>query len=157
MTPASVIGVRMGRLVSHIWLERTYPALIGVVGAAASWCFGWDLTGAPAELLGAAVSFGAIASGFVGTSLAILTSLGTPIMQQVRRTKYVRILRGYMGWALASGVLLSCVSVVGLFPRVSSVGFTAAWCGVSAFCIACLYRLAAAILLVFGDPENAPK
>jgi len=127
---------------------------LALLAATTCWWLGLSLPAQPAILLSATVTFGAIVSGFVGTSLAMLTSLGAPVMRRIRRTMYVRILRGYLGWALASGIVLSCTSLTGLFLNTTSAGFTTAWCATLTFCVACLYRLARVMLFVFSDPEN---
>ena len=138
---------------SLVW-EQCYPFALAATAAVICWWLSLDFADVPLQLLSGTVTFGAIASGFVGTSLAILTSLGTPVMRKIRRTPYVRILRRYLGWALASGIVLSCVSILGLFLHATSSWFTMAWWAVLVFCITCLYRLARTMLFVFSDPEN---
>ena len=135
-----------------------------VGGSARSWPIGLALskkasgcmTCAPIQLWGAMVTFGAIASGFVGTSLSILTSLGTPVMSTLRESGYVRTLRNYLGWALSSGIMLSGASLAGMFQAIAMAPwFSIAWCGALVFCVGCLYRLATVMLFVFTDPDNA--
>jgi len=137
--------------------EKYYPQILAFVGGVAACFFELDMQGAPPMLLGSAITFGAIVSGFVGASLSILTSLGTPIMQQIRKTNYIRTLRSYLGWGLSSGVILSCVSMAGLFFMFSGHWFTAIWIAALLLCIACLYRLSQLMLLIFSDRENIPK
>ena len=142
-------------------LEQCYPFVSGGIASVACWYLEIDLVNAPPQLLSAAVSFGAIVAGFVGTSLSILTSLGTPVMRKIRRTRYLKQLRNYLGWAMASGILLSLISIMGMFLSRTSTWFTstwfaAIWCFILIFCIACLYRLAKVMLLLFSDPENMP-
>ena len=138
---------------SLVW-ERYYPFGWAAVSAVMCWWLGLDFADVPSHLLSATVTFGAISSGFVGTSLAILTSLGTPVMRKIRQTPYVRVLRQYLGWALTSGIVLSCVSILGLFLHATSSYFAMAWWVALTFCIACLFRLAGTMLFVFSDPEN---
>ena len=137
-------------------VERFYPLVLAAVVAVACWWLDLKLPADPGWLLSATVTFGAIASGFVGTSLSILTGLGTPVMRKIRQSRYVDILREYMGCALASGLVLSCTSIIGLFPGTTSLALTIAWSATLTFCIACLYRLAKVMLFVFSDPENLP-
>lgn len=141
--------------------ERWYPlVLAGIASVAccfACWYFELDLVNALPKLLSATVSFGAIVFGFVGTSLSILTSLGTPVMRKIRRTHYLKQLRNYLGWAMASGILLSLISIMGIFLSLTATWFAAIWCFILVFCIACLYRLANVMLSVFSHPENMPN
>ena len=131
--------------------------MYAAVGWVISWFLGLELPETPGLLLAGTVTFGAIASGFVGTSLSILTCLGTPVMTRIKKTSYVGLLRSYLGQALLSGVLLSCVSLAGLFWGAESGMFAATWVSALVFCIACLYRLSAIMLRVFSDPDNIPE
>lgn len=134
--------------------ELCYPFVFGVLALITCWYFKKDLGNDPTQLLSATVSFGAIVFGFVGTSLSILTSLNTPVMRKIRRTRYLKLLRKYLGWALLSGILLSLVSIIGMFFSFTALWFSAIWCATLIFCIACLWRLARVMLLLFSDHEN---
>ena len=140
-------------------LERFYPAGVAVLAALASWVFEIEFPAndlsMPLYLLSSTVAFGAIVSGFVGASLSILTALDTPLMRDLRRTQYRRILRSYLGWALASGIILSCTSILGMWVYQSG-WFLIFGCAMFAFCLACLWRLARVMLLIFSDPDNLP-
>lgn len=137
-------------------LERCCPFIAGGIASVACWYFQLDLVNAPRQLLGATVSFGAIVSGFVGTSLSILTGLETPVMLKIRRTHYLKQLREYLGWAMASGILLSLISIMGMFLLLTANWFAAIWCFILVFCIAWLWLLARVMLLLFSHPENMP-
>ncbi len=137
--------------------ERYYPLVCAGIAALVCWGFDLDLPPVtPERLLSATVTFGAIASGFVGTSLSILTALGTRVMRKIRKTEYLHVVRGYLGWALASGIILSCVSMGGMWLGVAG-WFTMVWCAVLVFCVACLWRLARTMLFIFSDPDNQPE
>lgn len=138
--------------------ERFYPFLLAAASGLASWC--WDLEMRPnaLQLLTATVTFGAVASGFVGTSLSILTSLDTPVMREIRATPYLDILRSYLGWALAAGITLSLTAITGLLLDMAcSQAFIAAWCTMLVFCVCCLWRLGRTMLLVFGDRKRVTQ
>ena len=154
---ATVSLRQMLSLRKSLRLERYYPLFFAALAAIVSFFSEIVITAEGSLLLSASISFGAITSGFVGTTWSILTSLGTIIMQRVRRTGYIKILRLYMGWGLASGVILSCVSMIGLLFSLQDVLFTSLWCASTVFCIACLYRLAIIMLYIFSDPENLPE
>lgn len=146
----------------HRWslaLERFYPLGGAVLAAFVCWAvdirFPDQVPSMPISLLGSTVAFGAIVSGFVGASLTILTALSTPLMRDIRRTLYIRILRSYLGWALASGVILSCTSILGMWVYQSG-WFLSVSCAVFVFCLLCLFRLARVMLLIFSDPDNLP-
>ena len=155
----TTIASRPSRQRWGLSLERFYP--VGGAVLAAFACWGFELkfplqvASMPISLLGSTVAFGAIVSGFVGASLTILTALATPLMRDIRRTLYIRILRSYLGSALASGIILSCTSILGMWVY-QSAWFLPVWCAVFAFCLLCLFRLARLMLLIFSDPDNLP-
>lgn len=157
MATAALVETVFRQMRMTLTRERYYPLACAAVIALLFWWLDLKLPADPGRLLSATVTFGAIASGFVGTSLSILTGLGTPVMRKIRQSRYVAILREYMGWALASGLVLSCTSIIGLFLCTTSLALTIAWSATLTFCIACLYRLAKVMLLVFSDPENLPS
>ena len=140
----------------HSWFEHLYPAGCSVVAATACWMFKLEPPKEPSSvvifLLASSVTFGAIVSGFVGTSLSILTALVTPLMKEIRRTSYLSKLGSYLGFALASGIILSCTSIVGMW-LIYYDWFFGIWCGVFVFCVACLYRLATIMLLIFRNHD----
>lgn len=150
--------LKMTRLtVSSLSWEKFYPFVVGLLVGAPPLVWDWCIGSDQQLLLSATITFGAITSGFVGTSLAILTSLDTGVMQRIRRTRYVRVLRGYMGWGLFSGIFVCCVSMAGLLWQLTEqVWFTAVWCAAIVFCLACLYRLSKLMLQIFSDHENQP-
>ena len=140
-------------------LERFYPVGFAAAAAVACWWLNIKLPSEPSSifLFGSTVAFGAIVSGFVGTSLSILTALATPLMQNLRKTrKYILILRRNLGSALASGIMLSCASIAGLWLHQYEL-FLSVWCFMFAFCLACLFRLARNMLFIFSDPSNSPQ
>ncbi len=141
-----------------LWLEKQYPFLVaGCVGGAILW-LDLDMEPNAPQLLAATVTFGAVVSGFVGTSLAILTSLDTPIMRRIRATEYRGILKSYLGWALCAGIVLSLTGIFGLFVDASRVPlFVSTWSLVLAFCVCCLWRLGRTMLEVFSDRENVVR
>lgn len=138
-------------------IERFCPAAIAALAALASWVFDIEFPenefSMPLYLLSSTVAFGAIVSGFVGASLSILTALDTPLMRDLRRTQYRCILRSYMGWALASGIILSFTSILGMWMYQSG-WFLIFGCAMFAFCLACLWRLARFMLFIFSAPDN---
>lgn len=143
---------------TRIW-ERYYPLIAALIAAVGAWFFDVAIKEGSELLLSATITFGAIVSGFVGTSLSILTSLGTPVMHKVRKTSYIKDVRHHLGWGLGSGVILSCISIVGLLFGVDDFqrnSFTYIWTFGLVFCLACLYRLGMIMLRIFSDPENLP-
>lgn len=138
-------------------VDRFYPFGLALAAGLLSWVWEWAIGEDQALLLSASITFGAIVSGFVGTSLSILTSLSTRVMDRIRGTSYIYDLRSDMGWALFAGMVVCCVSMAGmLFEFYSSAIYTAFWISAMMLCLACLYRLSKLMLLIFTDHENRP-
>lgn len=138
-------------LKSAVW-ERQYPLLAAVVAGVAGWCFGMEMPVHANYALAATVTFGAIVSGFVGTSLSILIALNSPVMQKIRKTKVLVALERYLRRALTSGIVLSCTSLLGMWTA-KQTWYPIIWLSVLVFCLMCLIRLARVILDLFRDPE----
>ena len=137
-------------------VEKHYPLAAAIVSSGVSAVLDLEMKPNGPQLLAATVTFGAIASGFVGTSLSILTSLDTPVMQRIRATAYLGILKDYLCWALVSGIVLSLAGIIGLLLEDSQLPrFVPVWVLTLAFCLCCLWRLGRTMLQVFADRENA--
>lgn len=135
--------------------EQLYPLVVAVL-AAITWLYlRIPMPEDCRYMLGATVTFSSVATGFVGTSLSILIALDSPLMHKVRTTPYITYLQTYLGWALASGILLVAVSILGMWIA-SSWWYGAAWIGAVAFCIGCLYRLAKIMLRIFAHKDGGP-
>ncbi len=143
----------------HRWLksptwERWHPLLGATIVGVVFWYFELEMPAKPNYVLAATVTFGAIVSGFVATSLSILIALNSPVMKQIRRTKFISMLQRYLGWALTSGIVLSCTSLFGMWAS-DAAWYAFVWVSVLVFCLLCLVRLASIILRLFVDPEIA--
>ena len=138
-------------LKSAVW-ERQYPLLAATLAGVICWAAGVAMPVDANFVLAATVTFGAIVSGFVGTSLSILIALNSPVMREVRKTKFIGTLERYLSRALMSGIVLSCTSLVGMWTA-HEAWYPAVWSFVLVFCLLCLVRLARIILGLFLDPE----
>lgn len=154
MAAAAMRG-RARRLRSSPEAERWWPFALALAAGGAAWMFELRLPEPAGLLLAATVTLGAITSGFVGTSLSILTSLNAPVMRRIRATPYIEAMRNYLGWGLAAGIVLSCTSLAGMFLAPAAHWFGAVWCAALALCVGCLWRLARTMLALFAHPDAA--
>ena len=136
--------------------ENAYPFALGAASGLLSWCLRFQIEHNVSQIFVATVTLGAISFGFVGTSLSILTSLDTPIMQRIRATRYRVILKRYLGWALFGGCALSAVGIAGLvWGGAQETQYV--WVATLVFCFCCLWRVARTMLEVFADRENVGR
>lgn len=75
--------------------EKHYLFVLVALAATSSWWAGCDIEAYDTLTIASIVTFGAITSGFVGASLSILTSLNAPVMQRIRKTRYLVTLKRY--------------------------------------------------------------
>jgi len=146
------------RFARTLTYERNYPWATALILAILFICFVGHVGSEPIRTFAATLVFGAISSGFVGTSLSILIGLDTRFGRRIRKTDYLLRLRGYIGWALASGIFVVIMSITGMVLesdceiRMLFVKF--GWAFAIFFCLTCLYRLARVMLNVFSHNEN---
>lgn len=102
---------------TSLQIERRAPALLGLAAAAAWWYFDGSIGAHMAkELLGALLGAGALAAGFLTTSLSILLPIAsTGTGAKLRKSGYRDILFKYMRSAIWSSLALAAVCVVAFF------------------------------------------
>lgn len=102
--------------------ERVYPYLAGALAALAWWIFTPEFHADKSDVLSASLTIGSILTGFLATSKAILLSLNdTKIMQDLRRSKYIKDLVSYLAQAILFSFGYAVVSLVGFFLNGSPV------------------------------------
>ncbi|TFW01524.1 hypothetical protein E4K72_14195 [Oxalobacteraceae bacterium OM1] len=100
----------------HLFVEKCYPHVAALLAGAAWWHFSPDLPADEKEFLAAALSLGAVLTGFIATAQAILMALPTDsVMGRLRTTGYVNDLILYLSDALQGGMAFSVLNVVGFF------------------------------------------
>jgi len=127
-----------------VW--KYYPQVFAVLSGMVCWSVDGALENHQVALLSATITFGAIAAGFVGVSLAILA--GTTIRC------YVDPAQLCVGWGFTSGILLACVGMTGLLFDLKNPLFAGIWCASLIFCLACLHRLGGMMLYLFKDSKS---
>lgn len=137
-------------------LHQWYPFGCAIAAFAVVMAAGLEMPVDRSSLLGSAVEFGAIVSGFVGASLALLMGLRTPLMRNIKGTAYVGQLRAYIAQGMLSGVLLAAVSLFGLYfvGLCDGLWFAGVWSGSFVFCVGSLFRLMVVAVRLFGRADN---
>ena len=113
-------------------------------------------------LFGATITFGAIHSGFTGSSLSILIVLDSPTMRFIRKTKLHQELTNYLGRSIFSGIVVSLSSVLCLMflthgnqtDSLFECVLFALWQGTLAYCVLCFVRLAVIMLRLFSSEKK---
>jgi hypothetical protein len=98
-------------------MERNWPSVVGllVAGGYMAFCRNFRAPESAKDLLGAGVSIGAIAVGFLANMKAILFSIDKKrIIQQLKDANCLTNVIDYLYWAIASSSFFSLASAVGL-------------------------------------------
>jgi hypothetical protein len=96
--------------------ERWYPYAIAGVVAGVWWHLKLPLPQAIKEFLSAAISVGAILTGFIATAQAILAALPTDtVVGRLRASGYIDDLISYLAAALYGCLIFSAYSIAGFF------------------------------------------
>lgn len=133
-------------------VEKWGSLAVASIAALSSWAVGLDLGSNQSALLCAAVTFGAITSGFVMTSVSLLTSLDTPLIRSIKANRrYFHDLRRYLATSLRSGIVLAGYSIFLLLASKTDGFWAVVFSFVLALCIGYLWRLSRIVLIMFDE------
>jgi hypothetical protein len=118
-------------------VERWYPACLALLLCVAAWKFDVPFPVDQKEFLAAALSLGAVLTGFIATAQAILMALPSEsVMGRMRSTGYVNDLIRYISEALYIGVIYCGLNLSG-FYLITKPGyfecFAPIWIGFTAY------------------------
>jgi len=131
-----------------LFFERVYPYLLGVI-AAVIWFRGGGEFPAGDSLLSATLTVSGVFVGFLATSKAILMSMSSPIINELKRSGYIDELVSYIGQAIWVNLLFCSVSVTGYFVDTQSGWYSLVWIGVSICALATFIRVTHIMLKIF--------
>ncbi|QOK96351.1 hypothetical protein HF909_07830 [Ralstonia pseudosolanacearum] len=133
-------------------LERWYPFVIACVAGIVWWILKLPLPKSIKEFLSAAISLGAILTGFIATSQAILAALPTDaVMVRLRASGYIGDLIFYVATALYGCLIFSVYSIAGFFWDDNlPFWYGAIWISLAAFSVSCFYRLSKIFFKILG-------
>ena len=94
-------------------VERFYPFVVAVIGGAVAWKLSVPFPTSHNEFLAAALSLGAVLTGFVATAQAILMALPSEsVMGRLRTSGYIDDLVNYIAEALYTGIAFCTINLV---------------------------------------------
>ncbi|WP_186170056.1 hypothetical protein [Burkholderia gladioli] len=134
-------------------IERWYPWVLAIAGGWAWHHFSIPFPPDEKEFLAAAISLGAILTGFVATAQAILTALPSDsAMGRIRSSGYIRELVVYLAQALYGCLVFSVLCLVGFFVLGPTSPlhqlYTTAFCGLAIFAITSFQRVASVLFKI---------
>lgn len=152
---------RRNRSPALFW-EQVYPYAIGSCAAAAWWYLGISMPkGSLPDLLSAALTLGAILTGFLATSKTILFGMKSSLlMRQLRKAGYATTLMSYLGQGIWISFLFSILCLAGFFvPESFCETFGVVWIFLGVTAAAAFYRVTKIILLLLkreDEDSDAP-
>jgi hypothetical protein len=138
------------------FFERWYPYALSLISGLGVWLIPIQLPGSEKEFLTAAISIGAILTGFVATAMAILAALPSDsVMGRLRSSGYIDDLVIYLGESLYGSLFFCVYSLVGFFPIGKMVcWYTVLWYAMGIFCMLTIHRVFRILLKVLKFPPN---
>ncbi|MCY3627485.1 MAG: hypothetical protein OXG88_07590 [Gammaproteobacteria bacterium] len=140
--------------------ERNYPWVLALIAGSSTtllvYVFEVDISETLPSVLNALVVFGAITSGFVGTSLSVLVSIGPNFKKKLIRSHYIHVFQNYLRSGLLAGFLLAFFSILGMIlTEFSGVRLVTIVCTVAlVYCFATLFRVFRIMLELFAIPDT---
>lgn len=143
-------------------IEKSYP-VIGAAITAAAWCLvSPKLPEDEKEFLAAAISLGAVLTGFIATAKTILMALPSEgVAQALRSGVYWKRLIKYLAEALSGCLLFSVFSLFGFFLLTKDEitlpwWYGLAWSSLGVYALLAFYRVSRILFTIIGEPIPAP-
>ncbi len=113
-----------------LFLEKFIPYILALSGILVWWRLGISLPQGEG-ILGSSLTIGAILTGFLATSKAILMSVDSPVMKRIRVTDYLNDLVSYLSQAIWLSFSFCCTSLLGYFIQTSSFWYGLTWIAIA--------------------------
>jgi hypothetical protein len=134
-----------------IYLEKYAPYILAFECAFIWVSFGMNL---PQEndILSASLTLGAILTGFMATSKAILMTLDSPIMHRLRDTEYINDVVLYLSQAIWLSFSFCIISLVGFFVDKGSMFYGTIWVLIGVASAGAFIRVTEIMLKIIKHP-----
>lgn len=135
-------------------MERYWPFALAAISGAISFRLKVQLPADEKEFLAAALSLGAVLTGFIATAQAILMALPSDsVIARIRSAGYLEDLTRYISHALNGTMLFSVLSLLGFFFLKSDnirlpLYYSTAWIAIGVFASAAFYRVTKLLLSI---------
>ena len=132
----------------NLQFEKLYPYLFGIV-ATLLWLIANPMFPKSDSILSSTLTVSGIFVGFLATSKAILMSMNSPIIAELKESGYIQELVSYIGQAIWVNLLFCIWNVVGYFADPSGVFFSSLWIGIAICSITAFFRVTNMMLKIF--------
>jgi len=131
-----------------LWFEKLYPYLYGVIASILWYELALKFPSAD-SILSSTLTVSGIFVGFLATSKAILMSMSSPILDDLKSSGYIEELVSYIGQAIWVNLLFCSINVSGYFADTASCWYSVAWIGVAICALSTFIRVTHIMLKVF--------
>lgn len=131
-----------------LFFERIYPYLLGLI-ASVLWLRLQGTFPTGDSLLSATLTVSGIFVGFLATSKAILISMSSPIIEELKRSGYIDDLVSYISQAIWVNLLFCSINVIGYFLNTQMEWYSLVWIGISVCAITTFIRVTHIMLKIF--------
>jgi len=131
-----------------LFFEKIYPYLLGLI-ASVLWLRMQGTFPTDDSLLSATLTVSGIFVGFLATSKAILMSMSSPIIEELKRSGYIEELVSYIGQAIWINLLFCSINVIGYFVSTQAGWYSLIWIFISVCALATFIRVTHIMLKIF--------
>jgi len=131
-----------------LFFEKIYPYLLGLI-ASVLWLRMQGTFPTGDSLLSATLTVSGIFVGFLATSKAILMSMSSPIIEELKRSGYIEELVSYIGQAIWINLLFCSINVIGYFVSTQAEWYSLIWIFISVCALATFIRVTHIMLKIF--------
>jgi len=131
-----------------LFFEKIYPYLFGIL-AAIFWIENGCAFPKTDSILSSTLSVSGIFVGFLATSKAILMSMNSPLISELKRSGYIHELVAYIGQSIWLNLLFCTTNVVGYFINQDTIYFSTIWITLSVSSIMSFVRVTHIMLNIF--------
>lgn len=128
--------------------ERFFPYLFGII-AGILWVQTKSTFPESDAILSSTLSVSSIFVGFLATSKAILISMNSQIITDLRNSGYIKELVNYIGHAIWLNLIFCTVNVVGYFVNQASQWFGICWIILAVMSLMAFVRVTHIMLQIF--------
>ncbi len=128
--------------------ENTYPYLFGLLAGFIWWESGINFPSSDA-IISSTLSVAGIFVGFLATSKAILISMNSPLINELKSSGYINELVSYIGQAIWLNLAFCTLDVVGYFADQTAVWYGVTWVTLSVASLMAFIRVTHIMLKIF--------
>ncbi|MEW5248652.1 hypothetical protein [Microbulbifer discodermiae] len=128
--------------------EKAYPYILAIIAGSLWWIIN---IGFPSDnaIISSTLSVSGIFVGFLATSKAILISMNSPLVCELRKSGYINELVSYIGQAIWFNLIFCTANVVGYFVNRAAEWYSIIWISLAVGSLLAFVRVTHIMLKVF--------